>query len=69
MKYKVDEWVFYCRFPDSQFGDLKDERIKAVILEVLNTADIYDYRMYVDNAAPTYLKVKEKNIFPFNKPN
>lgn len=67
MMYKVDEWVLYCAFPDSKFGDLKNQRVKAVVLEVLESKDFYDYRICVDNGTALYLKVKEKNLFPYNK--
>ena len=66
-KFKIDQWVLYCSFPDSKFGNLKDERIRAVILETLDKRDIYDYRIYLDNGTSTILKVKEKNLFPYDK--
>jgi len=68
-RYKIDEWVSYCRFPDSEYGKLKEERIRAVVLEVLKKQDIYDYRIYLDNGTSMIIKVREKNLFPFEKPN
>jgi hypothetical protein len=68
-KYKVDEWVAYCRFPDSEYGELKDARERAVILEVLDKRDIYDYRIYLDNGSSSILKVKEEHLFPYEKPS
>ena len=66
-KFKTDEWVDYCPFPDSNFELLKNERQRAVILEVLNKRDLYDYRIFVDDGTPTIRKVKEENLFPHNK--
>ena len=66
-KFRIDQWVSYCRFPESEFGDLKQERIRAVVLETLGKRDIYDYSIYLDNGTATILKVKEKNLFPHDK--
>ena len=66
-KFKTDEWVEYCQFPDSKHGVLKDTKVRAVVLEILGKRDIYDYRIYLDNGTSTILKVKEKNLFPHNK--
>ena len=66
-KFKIDEWVEYCQFPDSNFASLKEERIRSVILEVLSKHDIYDYRIFVDDGTSRIRKVKEENLFPINK--
>ncbi len=66
-KYKVDEWVLYCQFPDSKFGTLSQDRKPAVILEVLKSQDIYDYRIFIDDGTATVRKVKEDNLFPHHK--
>ena len=66
-KYKVDEWVSYCQFPDSSFAPLSDERKSAVILEVLPYGNIYDYRIFIDDGTATTRKVKEENLFPHHK--
>ena len=66
-KFKVDEWVAYCPFPDSNFSMLKDERKKAVVLEVLDKRDIYDYRIFIDDGTSTVRKVKEESLFLHNK--
>ena len=67
--YKTDEWVFYCPFPDSKVDVLKNERKPAVILEVLTQRDINDYRIFIDDGTSTIRKVKEENLFPYNKTN
>jgi hypothetical protein len=66
-RFKIDEWVGYCPFPDSNFGNLKEERLRAVILEVLDKRDRHDYRIFIDDGTSTIRKVKEENLFPHNK--
>ena len=66
-KFKIDEWVNYCRFPDSDIGTLKNERKSAVVLEVLDKRDMYDYRIFIDDGTSTIRKVKEDHLFPHNK--
>ena len=66
-KYKVDEWVLYCQFVDSSSELLNKARTEAVILEVLPSGDIYDYRIFLDDGTSTDRKVKEENLFPYNK--
>jgi hypothetical protein len=66
-KFKTDEWVEYCPFPDSNFELLKTERQPAVVLEVLSKGELYDYRIFVDDGTSTIRKVKEENLFPVNK--
>ncbi len=66
-RFKIDEWVQYCPFPDSNSELLKNERQRAVILEVLNQRELYDYRIFVDDGTSTVRKVKEENLFPANK--
>jgi hypothetical protein len=66
-KYKVDEWVSYCQFPDSNFEPLKEERKSAVILEVLQSGNTYDYRIFIDDGTSITRKVKEENLFPHHK--
>ena len=64
MKFKVDEWVLYCAFPD--VASLKDDKRRAVVLEVLRPDDYYDYRIYVDDGSTKIKKVKEENLSPIN---
>ena len=66
-KFKIDEWVLHCRFPELNFANLKDERQSAVILEVLNQKDPYDYRIFIDDGTSTVRKVKEESLFPHQK--
>lgn len=61
MKYKVDEWVFYCPLPD--VDTFKDERKLAVILDILHTDLFYDYKIYLDGSGKTK-KVREHQLFP-----
>ena len=42
-KYKVDEWVYYCTFPD--IPALSAERTKSVVLNILKDDPIYDYEI------------------------
>tara|TARA_R100001594_G_scaffold51807_2_gene85282 strand:+ start:3645 stop:3863 length:219 start_codon:yes stop_codon:yes gene_type:complete len=66
-QFKLDEWVEYCQFPNSTAEVLKNERIRAVILEVLEKHDLYDYRIFIDDGSGRTRKVKEENLFPCNK--
>ena len=66
-KFKVDEWVEYCQFPDSSSELLRSERTRAVILGVLDKTDYYDYRIFIDDGTSRIRKVKEENLFSINK--
>ena len=66
-RFKIDEWALYCQFPDSNFGALKDDRQRVVILEILGKRNPYDYRIFIDDGTSTIRKVKEENLFPYNK--
>ena len=66
-KFKTDEWVEYCQFPDSKHDALKKTKVRAVVLEVLHKRDIYDYRIFIDDGTSTIRKVKEDHLFPHNK--
>jgi hypothetical protein len=61
-KFKVDEWVLYCQFPDSEHEALKNHKERAVILEVLRKSDLYDYRIFIDDGNSKIRKVKESNL-------
>ena len=61
-KFKVDQWAYYCQFPESSNNILKKERQRVVVLEVLNRRAMYDYRIYIDGVG-TIRKVKEENLF------
>jgi hypothetical protein len=60
MKYDVDQWVYYVQFPEVQ--NLKNNKKKAVILEVMENNSIYDYRIFIDGEGKIR-KVKESSLF------
>ena len=60
MKYNIDQWVYYIQFPEIK--NLKNDKKKAVILEVLEKNSIYDYRIFIDGEGKVR-KVKESNLF------
>ncbi len=60
MKYQIDQWVYYVQFPE--ITNLKNDKKKAVILEVLKKNSIYDYRIFIDGEGKVR-KVKESNLF------
>ena len=61
MKYKIDDWVYYCPLPDIE--TFKNERIPAVILDILDNDLFYDYKIYIDGTGKTK-KVREHQLFP-----
>jgi len=60
MKYQIDQWVYYVQFPEVQ--NLKNDKKKAVILEVMENNSVYDYRIFIDGEGKIR-KVKERNLF------
>lgn len=66
-KYKVDEWVLFCTFPEETGSILSQERKRSVILEVLSKNDFYDYRIYIDETAKIK-KVREHQLFVARPP-
>jgi len=60
MKYDIDQWVYYTQFPE--ITNLKNNKKKAVILEILDKNSIYDYRIFIDGEGKIR-KVKEENLF------
>jgi hypothetical protein len=62
-RFKVDEWVLYCCFPNSEVAYLKEERKHAVVLQVLPNKELYDYEIYIDDGSSVIRKVKEENLF------
>ena len=60
MKYEIDQWVYYIQFPEVQ--NLKNDKKKAVILEVMENNSVYDYRIFIDGEGKIR-KVKERNLF------
>ena len=59
-KYQIDQWVYYVQFPEVQ--NLKNNKKKAVILEVMENNSVYDYRIFIDGEGKIR-KVKESNLF------
>ena len=59
-KYEIDQWVYYEQFPEIK--NLKNNKKKAVILEVLEKNSIYDYRIFIDGEGKIR-KVKEEQLF------
>jgi len=60
MKYQIDQWVYYVQFPE--ILNLKNNKKKAVILEVMENNSVYDYRIFIDGEGKIR-KVKERNLF------
>ena len=65
MKYRVDEWVLFCPLPDIEY--FKDERIRSLILEILNDDPFYDYIIYIEESQKRK-KVREHQLFPIPDP-
>jgi len=65
MKYKVDEWVYYCVLPDVEY--FKDDMRPALILTVLNNDPFYDYKIYIDQTGKIK-KVREQQLFSMPQP-
>ena len=59
-KYQIDQWVYYIQFPEIK--NLKNNKKKAVILEVMENNSIYDYRIFIDGEGKIR-KVKEEQLF------
>ena len=59
-RYKIDQWVYYVQFPEVE--NLKNNKKKAVILEVMKNNSIYDYRIFIDGEGKIR-KVKESSLF------
>jgi|TARA_R110000824_G_scaffold15086_1_gene63705 hypothetical protein len=59
-RYKIDQWVYYVQFPEVE--NLKNNKKKAVILEVMENNSVYDYRIFIDGDGKIR-KVKESSLF------
>ena len=59
-KFQIDQWVNYVQFPEVQ--NLKNNKKKAVILEVMENNSVYDYRIFIDGEGKIR-KVKESSLF------
>lgn len=67
-KFRIDDWVLYCAFPESEYSLLSTERKRAVVLHVFEKSNFYDYEIYIDGAG-AIKKVREQNLFPIDKSN
>jgi len=65
MKYKVDEWVYYCAIPDVEY--FKNDMRAALILTVLLDDPFYDYKIYIDQTGKIK-KVREHQLFSMPQP-
>ena len=60
-KFKVDEWVLYCPFPDSDFENLRNMQNRSLVLYIRPENDFYDYDIYIEKSEKIK-KVREKNL-------
>ena len=67
MKYKVDEWVIYKPFYDSEYESLREMQNRALILWIYPKNDFYDYDIYIDKTGKKK-KVRECHLFPESSP-
>ena len=65
MKFKVDEWVYYCALPDVEY--FKDDKQRSIILAVLDMDPFYDYKIYIEKTEKIK-KVREQQLFPITPP-
>jgi len=65
MRYKVDEWVYYCVLPDVEY--FKNDMRAALILTVLDDDPFYDYKIYIDKTGKIK-KVREQQLFSMPQP-
>jgi len=59
-KYKINQWLYYVQFPEVE--NLKNNKKRAVILEVMKNNSVYDYRIFIDGEG-NVRKVKEEQLF------
>jgi len=65
VKYRKDDWALYCAFPEVK--SLKNDKVRAVILDVLPKDDLYDYRIFLDDGSGRTKNVKESHLEPLNE--
>ena len=65
MKFKVDEWVYYCALPDVEY--FKNNMHSALILSVLTNDLFYDYKIYIE-ATGKIKKVRQDQLFSMPQP-
>ncbi len=62
-KFKIDQWVLYDSCPVLNKGLNK---LKAVVLEVLEDDLFYDYKIFIDGKG-TITKVRAEKLFPWEE--
>ena len=66
-KFRTDDWVLFCTFPDVDSPLLSSERERALVLAVLDEDRFYDYRIIVEKTGKIK-KVREHQLFPDPSP-
>tara|TARA_R100000278_G_scaffold61115_1_gene49676 strand:+ start:848 stop:1057 length:210 start_codon:yes stop_codon:yes gene_type:complete len=67
MKYRVDDWVIYRPFANSESELLREMSSRALILDLLEDDYFYDYKIYVEDTKKIK-KVREHKLFPLPPP-
>jgi hypothetical protein len=67
MKYRIDDWVIYKPFFDSEYKVLNSVEKKAVVLHVFSKNELYDYEIFIDGEGKIK-KVLERYLFPVATP-
>ena len=62
-KFKIDQWVLYDSCP---VLNKSLNKLKAVVLEVLEDDLFYDYKIFIDGKG-TITKVRAENLFPWEE--
>jgi len=67
MKYRVDDWVIYKPFADSESELLREMSSRVLILDLLKNDFFYDYKIYIEKTQKIK-KVREHQLFPVPGP-
>tara|TARA_B100000902_G_C26966405_1_gene743083 strand:- start:288 stop:497 length:210 start_codon:yes stop_codon:yes gene_type:complete len=67
MKYRVDDWVIYKPFADSEHDSLREMSSRVLILDLLKSDPFYDYKIYIEDTQKIK-KVREHQLFPLPSP-
>jgi hypothetical protein len=59
MKFQIDDWVLYCRFPAVKA--LKEDKLPAVVLDILPEDEFHDYKIFIDGTGKI-VNVKEDKL-------
>ena len=62
MQFDIDDWVIYRQFPDNPNSVLYDMTEKAVVLDILEDDNFYDYKICIDDGTRKIKKVREVNL-------